>query len=93
MVYDSAGNELTKNDDGNWVDANGKVRYLVSYMNNDVDTNTPQSPITVKNTYIWYWLPDTGGMGANGYCITGLLLAMTGMIGGYALKRRERRFR
>lgn len=93
MVYDSAGNELTKNDDGNWVDANGKVMYLVSYMNNDVDTNTPQNPITVKNTYIWYWLPDTGGMGANGYCFTGLLLAMTGMIGGYALKRRERRFR
>ena len=93
MVYDSEGNGLTKNDDGNWVDANGKVMYLVSYMNNDVDTNTPQNPITVKNTYIWYWLPDTGGMGANGYCITGLLLAMTGMIGGYALKRRERRFR
>ena len=67
--------------------------YLVSIMNNDVDTNVPENPIVVKNTYIWYWLPDTGGMGATGYCITGLLLAMTGLIGGYALKRRERRFR
>ncbi len=93
ILVDHNGNELTKNEDGNWVDANGKVVYLVSYQNNDVDSNVPESPIVVKNTYTRYWLPDTGGMGANGYCITGLLLAMTGMIGGYALKRRERRFR
>lgn len=93
IFVDHNGNELTKDDDGNWVDANGKVVYLVSYQNNDVDSNVPESPIVVKNTYTRYWLPDTGGMGANGYCFTGLLLAMTGMIGGYALKRRERRFR
>ncbi len=93
ILVDHNGNELTKDDDGNWVDANGKVVYLVSYQNNDVDSNVPESPIVVKNTYTRYWLPDTGGMGANGYCFTGLLLAMTGMIGGYALKRRERRFR
>ena len=90
---DKNGNELTKDEDGNWVDENGKVLFLVSYMNNDIDTNVADNPMVVKNTYIWYWLPDTGGMGANGYYVTGLLLAMTGLIGGYALKRRERRFR
>ena len=67
--------------------------YLVTYTDNDVATNTPGSPILVTNRYIWYKLPATGGAGADVFYGTGLLLTLTGFIGGYALRKRERRFK
>ncbi|MCR5306737.1 MAG: fibro-slime domain-containing protein [Oscillospiraceae bacterium] len=91
---DSEGNELHQDEsDGNWYDADGRLVYRVTYLNDGIRTNDPDSPIIVKNTYIWYRLPETGGFGADVIFGFGLLLAMTGLIGGYALQKRERRFK
>jgi len=65
--------------------------YLVNYMNNGVATNDAANPILVKNKYIWYKLPATGGIGVNFIYAIGLFLMITGLIGGTALIRRERR--
>lgn len=79
-------------------DAQGRIYssdgdYLVTYSGNDVATNTADAPIIVTNEYIWYKLPDTGGIGTNGVCAAGILLAVGGLIGGAALDERERRKR
>jgi LPXTG-motif cell wall-anchored protein len=76
---------------GKWVSNDGD--YRVTYENNDVATNESGNPIVVTNTYIWYRLPETGGMGVDAIYVSGILLTLTGFIGGYAFKRRERRFR
>ena len=81
-------------DGENWVEIDGEDEdYLISYLNNEVATNTEDNPIVVKNTYIWYRLPETGGMGTDMFYGAGLFLITTGLIGGYAFRRRERRFR
>ncbi len=65
--------------------------YLISYDRQFVSTNTENSPILVKNKYIWYKLPATGGIGVDFIYAIGLFLMITGLIGGTALIRRERR--
>ena len=65
--------------------------YLVSYDNDFIAANTENSPITVINKYIWYKLPDTGGIGADGVCAAGMMLAIGGFIGRIAFRKRERR--
>ena len=88
---DSEGNEIRKDDNDNWVSLD--ELYLVNYLNNDVASNSADTPIVVKNKNIWYRLPETGGFGTDAFYGAGLLLITTGLIGGYALKKRERRFR
>ncbi|SFX69408.1 carbohydrate binding domain-containing protein [Ruminococcus sp. XPD3002] len=65
--------------------------YLVSYTGNGVATNDAANPILIKNKYIWYKLPATGGIGVDFIYAIGLFLMITGLIGGTALIRRERR--
>jgi len=65
--------------------------YLISYDRQFVATNDEDNPILVKNKYIWYKLPATGGIGVDLIYALGILLAITGFIGGSALKIRERR--
>ena len=67
--------------------------YLVSYDNDFVAANTENSPITVTNKYIWYKLPATGGIGTDGVCVAGVILAISGFIGRVALRKRERRYK
>lgn len=90
---DSSGNVIreTSPGSGKWVSDNED--YIVTYENNDVATNDSDNPIVVTNKYIWYRLPATGGMGVDAIYVSGILLTFTGFIGGYALKRRERRFK
>lgn len=90
---DHEGNELHRihEDEDKWVSADED--YVVTYLNNGVATNDADNPIIVKNTYIWYRLPETGGMGTDTVYGAGLFLITTGLIGGYAFRRRERRFR
>ena len=76
---------------GNLMSADGN--YLVTYSNNDVATNNPQTPIIVKNRYIWYKLPATGGLGVNALCTAGVVLILIGLTGGCAVKKRERRYK
>ncbi|MBQ9907084.1 MAG: fibro-slime domain-containing protein [Oscillospiraceae bacterium] len=77
-------------------DAQGRIftadgDYLVSYSGNDVAANTENSPMTVLNNYIWYKLPDTGGIGTDSVCAAGIMLAIGGFIGRIAYRKRERR--
>jgi hypothetical protein len=67
--------------------------YLVTYDGNFVATNTAESPFKVTNTAIWYRLPDTGGVGTDTVYGAGVLLIVTGLMGGCALRKRERRYR
>lgn len=90
LWIDSEGNVINESD-GKWLSDDGN--YLVSYLSNDVATNDPDNPIIVKNAYIWYRLPETGGVGTDTIYGAGLFLITTGLIGGYAFRRRERRFR
>lgn len=76
---------------GNLMSADGD--YLVTYSNNDVTTNDPDNPIIVKNRYIWYKLPATGGLGVNALCTAGVVLILIGLTGGCAVKKRERRYK
>jgi LPXTG-motif cell wall-anchored protein len=74
------------------VDENGFAGdYKVSYSGNNVQTNSSDNPILISNKYIWYRLPDTGGIGVDFIYAIGLFLMITGLIGGTALIRRERR--
>ena len=88
---DSEGNEIRKDDNDNWVSLD--ELYLVSYLNNDVASNSADTPIVVKNKNIWYRLPETGGFGTDAVYGAGLFLITTGLIGTYAVRKRERRFR
>jgi LPXTG-motif cell wall-anchored protein len=65
--------------------------YTISYDRQFVSTNTEQSPILVKNKYIWYKLPATGGRGTTGIYILGSILTAIGILSGSALYRRKRR--
>ena len=76
---------------GNLMSADGD--YLVTYSNNDIATNDPDNPIIVKNRYIWYKLPATGGLGVNALCTAGVVLILIGLTGGCAVKKRERRYK
>lgn len=76
--------------EGNLLTADGN--YLVRYSRQDVASNTENSPITVTNKYIWYKLPPTGGIGTDLIFGAGAFLAVFGFIGGYALRKRERRY-
>ena len=76
---------------GNLMSADGD--YLVTYSNNDIATNDPDNPIIVKNRYIWYKLPATGGIGVNALCTAGVVLILIGLTGGCAVKKRERRYK
>ena len=78
-VFDDQGHELPMDD------------FIVTYSGNDVATNDPQNPILVTNKYIWYKLPATGGVGVDLIYVVGILLTITGLTGGIALKKRERR--
>ncbi len=82
---------LAPDEQGRILTADGN--YLVSYSGNNVATNDEDNPIVVSNKYIWYKLPPTGGMGTDVIYGSGLFLVITGYIGGYAFKRRERRFK
>ena len=82
LAPDAQGRILTANGD-----------YLVSYSGNNVATNDADNPIVVTNKYIWYKLPPTGGMGTDVIYGSGLFLVITGYIGGFVFKRRERRFK
>lgn len=78
-------------------DALGRIyssddNYLITYSGNDIAANTENNPIVVTNKYIWYKLPATGGIGTGGICAAGVVLALTGFIGGIALKKREGRY-
>lgn len=76
---------------GNLMSTDGD--YLVTYSNNDIATNDPDNPIIVKNRYIWYKLPATGGLGVNALCTAGVVLILIGLTGGCAVKKRERRYK
>lgn len=67
--------------------------FLVTYQNNGVASNTAANPITVTNRYIWYKLPATGGSGTRRIYIAAVLLITISIISGYAIIRRERRYR
>lgn len=81
----------------NTLPVDGKIysedgNYLITYSGNDIEANTADNPIVVTNKYIWYKLPATGGLGTGGICAAGVVLALTGFIGGIALKKREGRY-
>ena len=65
--------------------------YLVSYSGNGAATNDSDDPILVKNKYIWYKLPATGGRGTAGIYVLGGFLTAMGIFSGCAAGRRRRR--
>lgn len=65
--------------------------YLVSYSGNGAATNDSDDPIFVKNKYIWYKLPATGGRGTAGIYVLGGFLTAMGIFSGCAAGRRRRR--
>ena len=65
--------------------------YIISYDRQFVSTNTEQSPILVKNKYIWYKLPATGGRGTVRIYFFGSVLTAIGILSVSALYRRRRR--
>ncbi|EWM53034.1 carbohydrate binding domain-containing protein [Ruminococcus flavefaciens] len=65
--------------------------YIISYDRQFVATNTEDSPILVKNKYIWYKLPATGGRGTTGIYILGTVLTTIGILSGCTAYRRRRR--
>ena len=65
----------------------------MTYKNNGVAANTENSPIIVNNRYIWYKLPATGGEGLRRIYIAAAVLITISIISGYAIIRRERRYR
>ncbi|SHM86302.1 fibro-slime domain-containing protein [Ruminococcus flavefaciens] len=65
--------------------------YVVTYLNDYVPTNTADDPIIIKNKYILYRLPATGGSGTGRIYFLGFVLTATGIISGSALYRRKRR--
>lgn len=67
--------------------------YEIAFSGNNVASNTKDTPITVTNDYLWYQLPATGGVGTDTVYGAGVLLILTGFMGGYALKKRERRYK
>ena len=89
-ITDNEGNPIGPVN-GNLMSADGD--YLVTYSNNDISTNDPDNPIIVKNRYIWYKLPATGGLGVNALCTAGVVLILIGLTGGCAVKKRERRYK
>jgi LPXTG-motif cell wall-anchored protein len=65
--------------------------YLISYDRQFVATNTENAPILVKNKYIWYKLPATGGRGTTGIYVLGGFLTAMGILSGCAAYKRKRR--
>ena len=65
--------------------------YIISYDKQFVATNKYDSPILVKNKYIWYKLPATGGRGTTGIYILGTVLTTIGILSGCTAYRRRRR--
>ena len=65
--------------------------YIISYDRQFVATNTEDSPILVKNKYIWYKLPATGGRGTTGIYVLGAVLTTFGILSGCTAYRRRRR--
>ena len=65
--------------------------YLVSYSGNGAATNDPANPMLIKNKYIWYRLPETGGRGTAGIYVLGGFLTAMGIFSGCAVGRRRRR--
>ncbi len=65
--------------------------YLVSYSGNGAATNDSDDPMLVKNKYIWYKLPATGGRGTAGIYVLGGFLTAMGIFSGCAAGRRRRR--
>ncbi len=65
--------------------------YLVSYSGNGAATNDPANPMLIKNKYIWYRLPETGGRGTAGIYVLGGFLTAMGIFSGCAAGRRRRR--
>ncbi|WP_295091394.1 carbohydrate binding domain-containing protein [Ruminococcus sp.] len=91
---DSDGNQVTTR-----IELNGDDKtvvsehddYIISYDRQFVSTNTEQSPILVKNKYIWYKLPATGGRGTVRIYFFGSVLTAIGILSVSALYRRRRR--
>lgn len=65
--------------------------YIISYSRDFVPTNTEETPILVKNEYMWYKLPATGGSGTGRIYFLGGIFTAIGIISGSVFYRRKRR--
>ena len=65
--------------------------YIISYSKDFVPTNTEETPILVKNEYMWYKLPATGGSGTRRIYFLGGIFTAIGIISGSVFYRRKRR--
>lgn len=65
--------------------------YLVTYENNEVSSNTADTPIIIKNTENMYELPATGGIGTKRIVFGGTFLILISLLSGYCVAKRERR--
>ncbi len=65
--------------------------YLVTYENNEVSSNTADTPIIIKNTENMYVLPATGGIGTKRIVFSGTFLILISLLSGYCVAKRERR--
>lgn len=65
--------------------------YIISYSKDFVPTNTEETPILVKNEYMWYKLPPTGGSGTGRIYFLGGIFTAIGIISGSVFYRRKRR--
>lgn len=83
------GKKVNDNGDGTWSDVDGN--YLVTITGNGVATNDDENHMVICNKYIWYRLPETGGVGTRAIQTAGLLLITSGIMSCYAFRKRKRR--
>lgn len=66
-------------------------KYLVTYEDNNVSSNSEEHPIIIKNTENMYELPATGGIGTKRIVFGGTFLILISLLSGYCVAKRERR--
>lgn len=64
--------------------------YVTHYVDTNVSSNTPATPIRIQNVKNAYVLPTTGGGGPSKYLGAGLFLILLSFLIGSFAKRRER---
>lgn len=79
--------------DGFYPISNTYGDYFIEYpVENGISSNTSDSPLVIKNTYVWYMLPATGGMGTTPIYTAGVFMVLTGLVSGCIIRKRKRRY-